>query len=375
MPGLYLCLSGGQPYNTSNLFLYATSKWALLQSLACWLLYTEGFIEPPLSMDKAYDILLHQALSITKGHSGIQITELVKKLKDNFAFKKLETIEIEAIINHLIEIDFLEKLQTEVIIGIEGEKIVNSRDFYTVFIAEENFKVVNAGRTIGEVPYSPQIREDENIFLAAKIWKIKFVDEKTKKIEVIPAKDGNKPVFYGGGAVIHQRIRKKMLEILFSGTQYDILNPSSAEKLTEMRKEFSVFNIKEFQLERPLYTDELKVIFYSFSGTRTNRTISYLMTLAGIKNDFDDYSSSFEIDISGTEFKSMWDNLWKPMDNINHHIANLLETNPAILGFSKWGVFLPLEFKIKLIKQKYFELETLGIVQTYRLVENRDVIQ
>jgi hypothetical protein len=43
------------------------------------------------------------------------------------------------------------------------------------------------------------------ILLSAKIWKIKFVDHKAKKIEVIPAKDGKKPMFFGGGATVHQK--------------------------------------------------------------------------------------------------------------------------------------------------------------------------
>jgi ATP-dependent Lhr-like helicase len=186
--------SGRGKGETSNLFLYSTNQWSLLQSLACWLLYKEGFIEPPQSNEKPFDILLHQALSITKGHSGIGLTDLIKQLKDNFAFKNIEVKDIKEILNHLIEIDFLEKLQQEVIIGIEGEKIVKSRDFYSVFKTEENFKVVNAGNTIGQIPFSPQITEDENILLAAKIWKINFVDFKSKKIEVAPAKDGKKPM-------------------------------------------------------------------------------------------------------------------------------------------------------------------------------------
>jgi ATP-dependent Lhr-like helicase len=104
-----------------------------------------------------------------------------------------------------LKLIFLKNLQHEVIIGVEGEKVVNSRDFYSVFKTEENFKVVNAGNTIGEIPFSPQIIEDENILLSAKIWKIKFVDHKAKKIEVIPTKDGKKPMFFGGGACIHQK--------------------------------------------------------------------------------------------------------------------------------------------------------------------------
>ena len=131
--------------------------------------------------EKPYDILVHQALSTTKGHSGIRLTELINQLQENAAFKQIELSEIDEILKHLIEIDFLEKLQQEVIIGVEGEKIVNSRDFYSVFKTEENFKVVNAGNTIGEIPFSPQIIEDENILLSAKIWKIKFVDHKAKK--------------------------------------------------------------------------------------------------------------------------------------------------------------------------------------------------
>ena len=152
----------------------------------------------------------------------------------------------------MIEIDFLEKLQHEVIIGVDGEKVVNSREFYSVLKTEENFKVVNAGNTIGEIPFSPQIIEDENILLSAKIWKIKFVDHKAKKIEVIPAKDGKKPMFFGGGAVVHQKIREKMFEILYSKTEYDFLDEPSFDEIEMMRNDFAVFDIKDLQSERPL---------------------------------------------------------------------------------------------------------------------------
>lgn len=123
--------SGRQNGAKSNLFLYATDKWSLLQSLACWQLYKERFIEPSEPMNLVYDILLHQALSITKGHSGIKLVDLIKHLNHNFAFNDIQVSDIEEILNHLIAIDFLEKLGDEVIIGVEGEKIVNNRDIDT----------------------------------------------------------------------------------------------------------------------------------------------------------------------------------------------------------------------------------------------------
>jgi ATP-dependent Lhr-like helicase len=348
--------SGRGKGETSNLFLYSTNQWSLLQSLACWLLYKEGFIEPPQSNEKPFDILLHQALSITKGHSGIGLTDLIKQLKDNFAFKNIEVKDIKEILNHLIGIDFLEKLQQEVIIGIEGEKIVKSRDFYSVFKTEENFKVVNAGNTIGQIPFSPQITEDENILLAAKIWKINFVDFKSKKIEVAPAKDGKKPMFFGSSAIIHPRIREKMLEILYSKNRYDVLDQKSGDEIESLRKDFSVFAIQDLKTDRPLLIDEKDLQFYTFTGTRINRTIQLLFNIAGIKNNLDDSNSQFEIEIPEQELLAKWISLCQPINNIEIHISELLQSNPTLLDFSKWGRFLPQKFQMMLIKDKYFDI-------------------
>lgn len=363
--------SGRNDGESSNLYLYSTNKWSLLQSIACWLLYEEGFIEPPQINDKPYDILLHQALSITKGHSGIRISELITQLHNNASFREIEVSEITEIVNHLIEIDFIEKLQHEVIIGIEGERIVNSRDFYSVFKTEENFKVISAGNTIGEIPFSPQIIEDENILLAAKIWKIKFVDHKAKRIEVTPTKDGKKPMFFGGGAVIHQRIREKMLEILYSNEQFDFLDQPSCDEIELLRKDFSVFRINNLQIEIPLLIAEKHLEIYTFTGTRINRTIQLLLNIAGIKNILDDSSSSFTIDNTYQELFSEWSTLSFPLTAIDHHISNLFKINPTLLEFSKWGNYLPKKYQIKLLKKKYFDIEQSQILlSNSKLIEN-----
>ncbi|MBK6730956.1 MAG: DEAD/DEAH box helicase [Bacteroidetes bacterium] len=363
--------SGRKEGESSNLYLYSTNEWSLLQSIACWLLYKEDFIEQPKKNEKPYDILVHQALSITKGHSGIRLKELINQLKENAAFKEIDLKEIEEILKHLIEIDFLEKLQHEVIIGVEGEKVVNSRNFYSVFKTEENFKVVNAGNAIGEIPFSPQIIEDENILLSAKIWKIKFVDHKAKKIEVISAKDGKKPIFFGGGSIIHPRIREKMFEVLYSKTEYDFLDQPSCDETEIMRKDFAVFNINYLQSERPLLTTEKHLQLFTFTGTRINRTIQLLLKIAGIQNTLDDSRSSFDIKVSKQELISKWSFLSFPLKDIDTHISILLQTNPTLLDFSKWGMYLPDNYKIKLLRERYFDIEkTTQLLANINLVCN-----
>jgi len=354
------------------LFLYATNPWSLLQSLACWLLYKQEYIEPPLSVEKPYDILLHQALSISKGHSGIKITNLTKQLKDNFTFNQISEIEIAEIVNHMIEIDLLEKLQQEVIIGVEGEKIVNNRDFYSVFKTEKNFKVVNAGNTIGEIPFSPQIKEDENILLAARIWKIIFIDLKSKKIEVIPAKDGKKPMFFGSEGTIHQSIREKMFEILFDKNIYEVLNQQSCDEIDEMRKYFGVFDIYNLQTSRPLLIAENHLELYSFSGTRVNRTIQLLLNIAELENQLDESCSKFYIDATKKDFLEKWSLLTLPLKDIESHISNLLQIAPNLMDFSKWGTYLPLKYQVILIKEKYFDIDnTEKLLKSISLIENK----
>lgn len=366
--------SGRKDGASSNLFLYATKPWSLLQSIACWLLYKEGFIEPPQINKQPYDILLHQMLSIAKSNSGINVYELKNQLKTNYAFNQIEETEIAEIIDYLIQTDLLEKIQQEVIIGIEGERIVNHRDFYSVFKTEESFKVINAGNRIGDIHYTPQIVEGQNLFLAARIWKIKFVDFDTNKIEVIPAPDGKKPVFISDGAAIHDRIRQKMLDILFSRDMFDFLDDSSTKELETMRKEFAVYEINNTSTERPILINEESLEFYSFSGSKTNRTLNLLFNYTNLEHHWNDQESKFVFpEVTTQEFLGKWASLANSPINIDILVSDALENNKAILGFSKWGHLLPVHFQVKLLKAKHFDFESAEkLIKSIRIVFNKE---
>ncbi len=53
---------------------------------------------------------------------------------------------------------------------------------------------------IGNLPFTPpQVQSDNNILLAAKIWKIVEVDTEAGKIFVVPALDGKSPLLSAAG--------------------------------------------------------------------------------------------------------------------------------------------------------------------------------
>lgn len=363
--------SGRRNSEKSRLILYATKPWSFLQSLACWALYQDGFIEPPETNSRPLDILVHQALSITKGSSGIEIELLVNQLKQNCAFEDLSISDIEEIIDHLTECDLFEKLRKEIIIGIEGEKVVNSRNFYSVFTTEDTFKVLSSGSPIGDIPFSPQIVEGENLLLAARIWKIIHVDFDAKRIHVIQAIDGKKPSFSGTAASVHGSVRQKMLELLYSKEVFNVLNKASVMELGKLRKEFAPFNIQDFQTERPMRIKDGSVELFTFAGTKINNTIYLLLDLAGFECKLNTSSSSFEIETSATQLRAKWPALQSTLQDIDEHLSDLIDKRPQILSFSKWGSLLPRKFQVELLKRKYYDFNAaIKFIDSCKFVEN-----
>lgn len=347
--------SGRKEGEKSVVCIYATEKWSLLQSLACWNLYNKDFLEPINTAIKPYDLLFHQLLSIVKQHSGIQIKDLIKELIENPVFEHISKEDIETLIHYSIEEDFLEKIRTELILGLAGEKIVNSRDFYSVFSTDPDFKVIHSGRKVGQIPFSPQIQVNENLLLAAKIWKIKDIDHKAGIIEVIPAKDGKAPSFFGGAGGIHKEVRKEMLRILKSNHNSEELNQECQDILDELRFEFKSFDIRNFETDRPLVKKEYQCILYTFSGTKINRSLSFLLGVSGYDVILNDSNSSLEIRTDS--FSKVISDIKKTFDNIDSYLRENLSENDKLLSFSKWSVYLPIAFKMEIVKERYFDFE------------------
>jgi ATP-dependent Lhr-like helicase len=361
--------SGRRAGDKSIVSIYATDKWNLLQSLACWLLYKLEFLEPIKNVTKPYDILLHQLLSIVKQLSGCSRKELINRLRICFYFTLIDELEINLIIEEAIKSDYLEVVQREIILGIEGENIVNSKEFYSVFKTEQNFKVVHAGRKIGDMPFSEQVRIDENIFLAAKIWKIKDVDFDGSKIIVIPAKDGKKPRFSGGGGSIYPKIREEMLRILKSNEFYTVLDDNSKSVLDELRHDFKGYKIINFEFDCPIIVKDDKLIIYTFTGTKINNSLCFLINMTDNFVFLDDHSSSLEIEGNLSHFKEIVRSINEVYLKIDSYLEIQLEENKSLLGFSKWGEYLSMKYKCEIIKERYFDFENaIKLINNINLV-------
>lgn len=361
--------SGRKEGKKGKLLLYATNRWSLLQALSCWELYQDGFIEPPHLIRQPFDILMHQILSIAKGFSGLTETQLLALIARNFAFSNIDRFSIQMILEHLIEIGLIERIGNELIIGLEGEKLVNNREFYSVFQTEENLKVFHGSRKIGEIAFSPQAAEGENILLAANIWKIREVDHRAMKVYVSRANDGKKPIFGGSGVDVHPAIRERMLKLLTSDTAVEYLDEAGTEQLRQMRKEFSQKRIHNLEGERPLVEENGSLRLYTFTGTRINRSLQVLLEIAGIPARLNDRSTSLEIEDSEAVLRKRWHTLGRYVDEVDSYFYELLNKNPSISSFSKWSAYLPKHLQIPLLKERRFDFSgAANFIASTRLV-------
>lgn len=353
--------SGRKEGDSSNLRFYATDTWSLVQSLACLELYRQGFTEPFNPVERPYDIMAHQILAVVRQLSGSTLNDLKNQMRDNYAFNQIPENQLVEIVRELLKTNQLELLGNELIIGVSGEKTVNSRDFYSMFRTEPSFKVYHQARAIGEIPLVSLIKEDENILLAAKIWKIKEIDYSAKKIAVIPAMDGKKPQFFGSGGEIHARVRQEMLNILYSDTVFSELDEPASEALRQIRNEFQSYSIQDLQFERPVAFKISETVFYSFQGTPINQALQFMLNALGIDSIYVEHSSSFHIKIGSDQMKNTFSTIRKQLNQANKILEELLKVNPALIATSKWGGLLPIHFQAEVLRQKFYDFEGLGL--------------
>jgi len=351
--------SGRKEGVNSNLLLCAMSPWSLLQSIACFELLKKGFVEPLKNNVYTVDLLFHQILSIVKESSGINKDLLYKRVRNNYTFEFIQDSDIIDLLKHMIREEYLENINSELIIGIEGEGLVNSRNFYTAFQTPVHFKVVTKNRTIGEIPPSPQIIPDQNIYLAAKTWKIQEVDYTSKNIFVIKATDGKKPIFSGGGGQIHERVREKMLKIIISNQVFPECDTAAINQINELRKDFKDFKCKDYKFERPVFVSEKKLQFFSFTSTKINNTLKFLLEQHLGKNiTLFEQQSLFETTVSYDEFIEIMTKITKSIKDFDKLLFEYLETSPdEEYPTSKWGFYLPKEMKQKVVLTSYFDVE------------------
>ncbi len=246
----------------------------LLQSVAMTEMMLNKWCEPPNVSRVHLSTLVQQTLSIIAERGGASAQVLFRDLIDQGAFFNVTKEEFVATLKSLGAADLIEQTpERELILGLQGERIVRSFDFYSAFESREEMQVIHKGHRIGSVTASPSIGADTYLILAGQRWKIIEVDADRKEILVEPSKGGKLPYFAGSlGAEIHPYIRSKMKDILCADTYPEYLDSKAKEMLRQSRQ----VALNSEITTNAFVSDGPDLIWFTWTGSRINRALALL---------------------------------------------------------------------------------------------------
>ncbi len=249
--------------------------WELLKAIAIVQLYIEErFIEPPLMRKCPFSLLFQQTLSTVASSGALTAKALAEKILSLPPFRYIEEEDYKTLLLSMINNDWLEMTdERELIVGLRGEKLVNSFKFYAVFKDSEDFTVRCESDEIGVITTPPPV--GDRFALAGRVWEVEELDIPRHLIYVKPVAGKMEISWPGDYGEVHTKILERMRQVLREDTEYPYLREGALERLRVARAVARNTGLTESSI-LPLggYTWAL----FPWLGTRSFRTLRRYLT-------------------------------------------------------------------------------------------------
>jgi ATP-dependent Lhr-like helicase len=264
----------------------------LLRAIAMTELMLERWCEPPDIGRWHLSTLVQQIMSIITEVGEASASTLYDRLIARGSFRNIDQHTFVRILRSMGGNDLIEQTQEgTIILGLKGERIARSFEFYAAFVTEKELRVLHRGHLIGTVSALPTTGADGFLILAGRRWKIIEINPNGKEILVEPSRGGRLPLFSGSsGPDLHPRIHEKMREILSDNEMPVYLDQVAKEMLIEAR----TFAQESDILCYPFFRNGNDTIWFTWSGTRVNRTLLGLGLNNGLRISDDGIAITFE---------------------------------------------------------------------------------
>ncbi len=330
-------------------------NWEFIRTIAIIELYLKDhWMEPIPPLNHAYNLLYHQTMSCLKSNGEMSPAALAQMILSLGCFKSIPQEDYKYLLSHLLDIDQLQRTERGgLIIGREGEKVVNSHKFLTVFLAPEYLLVKDESRTIGTVDkiYPVGVR----FALAGMAWETVDVNEKSKVIFVKPV-PGISVVDWDVDfrAELHTVLVRKIQSALKADEAYPYLSERCKERLTEIQYIARNSGILD-NLVTPL--SDKKYAIFPWVGTRQLTTLNYALLQRKIKSKLPWPTCVYlEVIFDGTK-----EELTDIIEDILHSDLDLynLPLPEKVQIEGKFNEFIPFELLRKQFIEDYLDFEGL----------------
>lgn len=250
---------------------------SLVQNIAIIELLKEKRYESPSLTSYHFSTLIQQILSLLAQYGAFQPKEGWVYLCQNGAFRNVSVELFLELLRSLGANKIIDQTHSgQIVIGLEGERIVRKIDFYTAFPTPIDYILINKANSkrLGTIQYLPKI--DDVLIFAGKRWRVESINEdltkKDNNIYVSQIKHGGSISFSGDGFDIDRLITDKMYHIYSSTEEVAYLDTNAKSELN-IGRTFFKGNIQKDKLL--IYGAES--VLFTWAGTKVNRTISLII--------------------------------------------------------------------------------------------------
>lgn len=232
-PEMWFVMREDEP--EARAMLPATIPWKLLQGISLVQLYLEErWCEPPRLNRYAYSLLYHQTMSTLASCGELSPRALADRVLRLNYFHRVSQEDYKVLLRHLIKTDHIQQTeQGGLIVGLTGERVVNSFKFYGVFVESEEYTVRSESQELGTVCLPPPV--GEKLAIAGHVWLVLDVDHKRHLVYCEQVK-GNIPAYFGEcPGDLHTKILQRMRRVLKEDRQYPYLMQNAVARLDQAR--------------------------------------------------------------------------------------------------------------------------------------------
>ena len=245
-----------------------------VQAIAMLNLMLRKWNEPPEPRRLHLSTLLHQVMALVGQRGGVTPAEAWDVLVRSGTFVGVDAGLFKRLLRRMgePEVGLLEQARDGTLLaGPAGERLLESRDIFAVFMSPEEYKVIaEGGRAIGQVPGDNPFTPGEMLMLAGRRWRIVEVDSKRRELSVRPARGGNPPIFGGDLRPPSDGVVQEMRRVWEDFTFPAYLDATAKRLLVEARTTYDRLGLRGAAVARR----EGQLLLFPWVGERRQQALT-----------------------------------------------------------------------------------------------------
>jgi len=213
-----------------------TVPWKLLQGIALVQVYVEErWVEPPKLDRLPFSLLYHQTMSTLASNGELTPAQLASRVLSLKYFHRISQDDFRVLLRHLLETEHIQRTEEGgLIVGLAGERVINSFKFYAVFQENEEYTVRWDSQELGTVVSPPPV--GEKLAIAGHVWLVEEIDHKRRLVYCEKIK-GKVPAYFGDcPGDINTKILLRMRQVLREDRSYPYLMKNAVLRLEQGRQ-------------------------------------------------------------------------------------------------------------------------------------------